>query len=110
MHERLKFGRCVLCQRKTALTWHHLIPRKLHRRKHFQRNFTREQLNAGINICRPCHRGLHRLFSEMHLGKHLFTLALLRADAAVVRHVQWVAKQRVATAVGERGRIDVITS
>jgi len=110
MHERLKFGACVLCQRNTALTWHHLIPRKLHRRKHYQRNFTRDQLNAGINICRQCHRGLHRLFSEMHLGKYLYTLTLLQADTAVAKHVQWVARQRLAPAAIEGGRFDVSTS
>lgn len=96
MADRLKFGSCALCHRNTALTWHHLIPRKLHRRKHFQRNFNRAQLCAGINICRQCHRGLHKLFDEMHLGKNLFTLDLLQADPAVSRHVAWVARQRVA--------------
>lgn len=98
MSDRIKFGNCALCSRRMSLTWHHLIPRKLHRRKHFQRNFSRAQLGAGINVCRPCHRGLHRLFDEMHLGKHLYTLDLLQADNAVSRHVAWVARQRVAVA------------
>jgi hypothetical protein len=107
MQERLKFGACVLCRRTTSLTWHHLIPRKLHRRKHFQRHFTRAQLNAGINICRQCHRGLHKLFSEMHLGKELCTLALLQADESVARHVEWVSRQKVAV---DRGRAYVVSS
>ena len=94
MTRRLKFGPCTLCEREVALTFHHLVPRKLHKRKRFARQYSREQLNAGIMICQRCHKGLHRLYSETELGSRLNTEQALRDDDAVSRHISWVAKQK----------------
>ncbi len=91
---RLKHGSCALCDRITALTFHHLIPRKMHRRPRFRRDYSREQLNAGIDICRRCHSGLHKLHDEMTLAKRLNTLEALQQDDAVQRHVSWVSRQK----------------
>ncbi len=85
---------CVLCQRETALTFHHLIPRKLHRRNRFAKKYSREELNEGLMLCRRCHRGLHKLYSEMELGSRLNTEVALREDPAIARHVAWVARQK----------------
>jgi hypothetical protein len=85
---------CALCGASRQLTFHHLIPRKLHRRTSFKKHYTREFLNKGIEICQPCHRGIHKLYDEMTLGKHFHTLDLLLADEAVQRHAQWSAKQK----------------
>jgi hypothetical protein len=76
------------------LTFHHLIPRKLHRRRRFARSYTREQLNEGVQLCTRCHKGLHRLYSEMELGSRLNTESALREDPAIARHVAWVARQK----------------
>ncbi len=86
---------CELCCRATALTWHHLIPRKLHRRNFFKKKYTREQLQARARLCRACHRGLHKLYDEMTLGKTLDSIEKLREDPVVMRHVAWVARQKV---------------
>lgn len=88
-------GPCALCHRHCALTFHHLIPRKLHRRTFFQKNASKEERQAGIYICRPCHSGLHKLYDEVQLGKNLNTLDALQADEAIARHVAWVAKQKI---------------
>ena len=85
---------CALCRQERALTFHHLIPRKLHRRTAFKKSYSKEELNQGIHICVLCHRGVHRLYDEMALGKRLNTLAALVGDEAIQRHVQWVAKQK----------------
>ena len=85
---------CVLCQRKVALTYHHLIPRKMHRRTYFRKNYNRNELPTGIWICRKCHSGLHRLYDEMTLAKKYCSLALIQADPAMQKHIQWVAKQK----------------
>ncbi len=45
-------------------------------------------------LCRRCHRGLHKLYSEMELGSRLNTEAALREDPAIARHVAWVARQK----------------
>ena len=94
MAARSKHGECGLCQRITALTFHHLIPRKLHRRKRFVKRYSRDQLNAGIMLCRRCHSGIHRLYDEMELGSRLNTRSALQADPAIARHVAWVARQK----------------
>jgi len=77
-----------------ALTFHHLIPRKLHRRSHFRRHYDKEALNRGIHICLDCHRAIHRRYDEMTLGRSLNTLEALQADPDLARHFAWVARQR----------------
>ena len=89
-----KPGECELCGRHTDLSFHHLIPRKMHRRAHFKKHYSKEQLQAGVLLCRLCHRGIHRLYDEMTLAKQFQDLASLRSDAAIAKHVAWVHKQR----------------
>jgi len=89
-------GTCPLCQRHTQLTFHHLIPRKVHKRNFFAKSYSREQLNRGINICRPCNNGIHRCFDEMMLAKHYNRLEDLQAAPELAKHFSWVAKQRTA--------------
>ena len=90
-------GQCPLCQRNTALTFHHLIPKKMHRRRFFQKNYKRHQLAEGVYICRLCHNGIHRLFDEMALAKSFNTLENLLQDEALQKHCRWVARQRLAS-------------
>jgi len=91
-----KRGDCCLCQRHCLLTFHHLIPKKMHRRPHFQKRFSKVELNQGIHICRLCHSGIHNLYDEMTLAKQYSNLAALQADAEVSKHVSWVARQKVS--------------
>ena len=62
---------CPLCQRQVALTFHHLIPKKMHRRTYFKKNYKRAQLHEGIMICRLCHDGLHDLYVASQLNRLL---------------------------------------
>ena len=88
---------CPLCQRQTELTFHHLIPRKLHRRPFFRKTYTKDHLHQGVYICRLCHNGIHKLYDEMYLAKHLNTLEALENDPAISKHCQWVARQKVVS-------------
>lgn len=92
--EHTENASCVLCTRVVELTFHHLIPRKMHRRTHFKKHFNREQLNEGIHICRKCHNGIHAAYDEMTLAKELNTLELLQQDEVLRKHFEWVAKQK----------------
>ena len=85
---------CELCQRKVHLTFHHLIPRKMHRRSYFRKHYGKNDLNSGIWVCRQCHRGIHKLYDEMTLAKNLNSLDALKDDSQIQNHVQWVAKQK----------------
>lgn len=89
---------CELCRQKRDLTFHHLIPRKLHRRKGFKKNFDRETLNQGIYVCRLCHKGLHKLYDELTLARLFRDRHSMINDAAIAKHIQWSARQKVAMA------------
>jgi len=91
-----KIGACPLCDRYVRLTFHHLIPRKMHRRKHFKKHYSKETLQAGIAICRQCHNGIHKYYDEMTLAKRLFTLEAIKSDRHLANHFAWVAKQRIS--------------
>jgi Na+-translocating ferredoxin:NAD+ oxidoreductase RnfC subunit len=90
-----KYGKCSLCGRDADLTFHHLFPRKIHRRKRFQKAHSKEELNQGIHICRPCHCGIHKYYDEMTLATRLNTLEKLLRDENLQRHFRWVARQRI---------------
>ena len=89
----MKTGPCALCGRSAPLTFHHLIPKKVHRRPRFARRYSKAELARGIDVCRLCHRAIHRFHDEMTLAQELDTLEALRADPALARHVRWAARQ-----------------
>lgn len=91
---RQKYGFCLCCNRETHLTFHHLVPVKLHGRNYYRKHFTKEQLQEGIDICRKCHDGIHNRFSEKELGKEWNSLAKLFEDAQLRKHFKWVSKQK----------------
>ena len=78
-----------------ALEFHHLIPRKVHRRNFFRKNFSKEELNRGVWICRLCHKGIHKTYSELDLAKNFNSLSRLATDPIIMRHVKWAEKQKV---------------
>lgn len=85
---------CALCEAKQRLTFHHLIPKTLHRNKWFRKHFRLQDMREqGITLCRPCHSFIHRQFSEKQLGREYNSLAALLADERVQKHVRWAKKQ-----------------
>lgn len=100
MKEQAEYSRvtrpaqCPLCNRTTKLTFHHLIPKKMHRRTFFRKNFSKATLNAGINICQKCHSGIHETYDEMTLAKQFPSLTAIQSDPTLKRHFAWVAKQK----------------
>ena len=85
---------CELCQAGRELTFHHLIPKKVHRRAFFRRTYDREQLQQGVFLCRLCHRAVHRFYDEMTLARQFASLAALQASPELQKHVQWARKQK----------------
>jgi hypothetical protein len=94
-HEYEGITVCPFCGRETDLTFHHFVPRKVHRRTHFKKTFTREELNQGVDICRLCHNGIHDLYDEVTLAKQFASFTALVNDPALKKHFAWVAKQKV---------------
>ena len=90
-----RFGECPLCGRWLDLTFHHLIPKKLHRRTRFKKNYSKAELNQGVWVCRLCHNGIHDRYDEMALAKRFSTFESIQTDPQIQRHAEWVAKQKV---------------
>jgi hypothetical protein len=88
--------RCELCGRDQPLTFHHLIPRKVHRRNRFRKRYAiQEMRQRGLMICRLCHDGIHDLIpDERELGELYCTKEQLLAHEGLARHVRWVARQK----------------
>lgn len=87
--------RCELCRREQPLTFHHLIPRKNHRKGYFRRHFSKDDLNRrGLMLCRLCHRHLHRVYDEGELGRRLNTKEAILEEPEMQRFLEWAKKQR----------------
>lgn len=92
---RLKPDLCELCTRHISLTFHHLIPRKVHRRTRFKKHYDSTTLNRGIWVCRDCHKAIHRFHTEMELALSFCHLETLKQSEALMGHIQWQKRQRV---------------
>jgi len=67
----------------------------MHRRNFFRKKIDKNRLQQGIYICRQCHDGIHKMYNEMHLAKHLNSLDSLLEDERLQGYFKWVSKQRV---------------
>lgn len=85
---------CPCCTRMLPLTFHHLIPKKVHRRTRFSRRYDGNILNQGIYICQDCHRHIHGTYDEMRLANDYSVPEALINDPVLQPHFQWLAKQR----------------
>lgn len=83
---------CELCARAVPdLTRHHLIPRRLHRKPAFRRQFSREEMITRVCwVCRPCHNAIHHARSEQQLGLYYNTREALLAMEEVHEFVTWL--------------------
>lgn len=87
---------CELCGREESLTKHHLIPRALHNKPRYRKRYSREErLTAIAWLCRPCHKHIHRLYSERELAERLNTVTALGDDVAIAAFVEWLVSKPV---------------
>lgn len=87
---------CDLCGREIPLTFHHLVPRGVHRRPRFLRRYGKDEMRSvGLWICRLCHSGIHEIIpNEKVLAESYYTKELLLSHEGIARHVAWVRKQK----------------
>lgn len=88
-----KHGNCEMCSRETELTFHHLIPKTCHKNSWFKKNFTRDDMKRGINVCNECHFAVHKFISEKELGRNFNTLEKIMEHKLVRGFVEWIAKR-----------------
>ncbi|MEM6612094.1 MAG: HNH endonuclease [Cyanobacteria bacterium P01_C01_bin.72] len=78
---------CQLCDRDLKkLTVHHLVPRQTVKRR-------QAEPGATINICSPCHRQIHVLYSNLELARDLNTIDKLKSEPRMRKFLGWIAKQ-----------------
>jgi hypothetical protein len=85
---------CALCERQVPRTTrHHLIPRTVHKNKWFRKRFSREQLHETIDLCKDCHRQLHRFIGHKELGRHYNTREKLLQHEKMSNFVSWLRRR-----------------
>ena len=87
---------CELCQRANMkLTFHHLIPRKMHSKKYVQKVHPNIELNRhGISLCIPCHKQLHKLFTHRELALEYYSADRIIASERMKAAIKFNAKQK----------------
>lgn len=88
--------RCELCGRAVPLTFHHLVPRGVHRRTRFIRRHGKDKMrSSGLWVCRLCHSGIHAIIpNERELAESYSTKERLLGHEGIARHVAWVSRQK----------------
>ena len=65
----------------------------MHKNKWFKKNFTKEEMNEGIYVCKyECHRELHNLISEKDLGRNYNTLEKLLNHENIAKYIKFIKK------------------
>ncbi len=86
---------CQLCECEEAHSFHHFIPRTLHSNKWFKKQFTREEMRQGIEVCKSCHRAIHDLIpDEKELGRHYNTRKSLLGHPEIRKYVRWKKRKK----------------
>jgi len=79
---------CVLCGVDEVYSRHHLIPKTVHSNKWFKKNFSREQMNETISICRQCHSMINTL-DPKEIGRNFNTIEKLLEHPTLAKYIAW---------------------
>ncbi|GAB1795686.1 MULTISPECIES: HNH endonuclease [Priestia] len=78
-----RIGTCELCGRQDVLTTvHHLTPKEMG-----------GAFEPTANLCIPCHKQIHALYTNDELAIRLNTISLLQADSKISSFIKWIRKQ-----------------
>ncbi|MBM4761680.1 HNH endonuclease [Bacillus sp. B15-48] len=76
-------GQCELCGRNNIeTTVHHLLPK--------EKGGT---FGETANLCIPCHKQIHALYTNEEIAARLTTIQDLRTDEQLSRFIKWLRKQ-----------------
>lgn len=74
---------CELCGRNNVeTTVHHLLPREMG-----------GSFGPTVDLCIPCHKQIHALYTNQEIAIRLSTIDELRRDEQLMRFVKWIRKQ-----------------
>jgi len=88
--------KCELCNRSENINFgeHHLFPKTLHSSKWYKKNYTTQELNVKLVVCRDCHDAIHQFINEKALGKLYNTKEKLMEHEKVAGFVKWIANKK----------------
>lgn len=76
-------NQCELCGRdEVKITVHHLVPRE------YGGNH-----GETAQLCIPCHKQIHSLFTNAELAAVLNTVRALRENEQMTKYIKWIRKQ-----------------
>ncbi len=93
-HRKPNVSDCVLCKRELPLTFHHVIPKLVQKRRWVKELHTATQLQEGIWVCKPCHSAIHRFIEHADLAREYHTVGRLLSHEELGKFVRWSQKQR----------------
>ncbi len=86
---------CETCGRSIELSFHHLVPKKVHSKPAIQKLHAEKALDHyGIWVCKDCHKKIHRLYEHKTLGEEYYSLKRLKSSAEFRKFIAWVRKQK----------------
>lgn len=78
---------CELCKREEVeTTVHHLLPREMG-----------GNYGPKANLCIPCHKQIHAIFTNEQLAEKLFTIERLENEEEMIKYLKWIKKQPAST-------------
>ena len=76
-------GMCALCGRNNVeTTVHHLLPKEMG-----------GKYGPTADLCIPCHKQIHALYTNEEIAARLSTIPELREDENLSRFIKWIRKQ-----------------
>jgi 5-methylcytosine-specific restriction enzyme A len=76
-------GTCELCVREDVeTTVHHLLPKEMG-----------GTFGPTADLCIPCHKQIHALYSNAEIAARLTTISELKEDDQLSRYLKWICKQ-----------------
>jgi ribosomal protein L37AE/L43A len=90
-----KKSACEFCKRDVELTFHHLIPKKMHQKGWVIKKYADVDLiHHGIWLCADCHKQVHKLLDHKQLAEFYFDKERLLSNAQLRKFVGWVSRQK----------------
>ncbi|MDM5226654.1 HNH endonuclease [Cytobacillus sp. NJ13] len=81
--KRTESGTCELCLREDlVITVHHLTPKEMG-----------GTFLPTANLCIPCHKQIHALYTNPELAVRLNKIELLQQDEKIEKYLKWIRKQ-----------------
>ncbi|MFD2614290.1 HNH endonuclease [Paenibacillus gansuensis] len=85
-------GLCELCGREDVeTTKHHLTPKE-----------EGGTFLGTADLCIPCHKQIHALYTNKELALRLNTIEALQSDGQIAKYLRWIRKQPPAVLIRTR--------